>query len=208
MSRNRVDFEAEVQTARPHLIVLEYPTVHDETTEEIRDLLDKSGAARALVVYGFGSQRAIRKLDTRRITPLRAPVDMPELKHLIVAASADVEWHTTPEEQSGKWGDPNYVPLRRYSDEALLSIALAANPVRCECPHHLVDLIRSLSAFETYSIECEQRDAADAALHAFLHATAAQARLLLEVALTRIAEEENIAVTQAQTARRSPDAIR
>jgi len=64
--------------------------------------------------------------------------------------------------------------------------------VRCECPHHLVQLVSNLAAFETYSQECENRNADDAALHAFLHAATAHARATLESALARVIEAEGI----------------
>ena len=62
----------------------------------------------------------------------------------------------------------------------------------CECPHHLVDLISSLAAFEAYSEDCEVRNVDDAALHAFLHAASAHARSLLETGLARVVEADNI----------------
>ena len=49
-----------------------------------------------------------------------------------------------------------------------------------------------LVAFESYSAECENRSSEDAALHAYLHATTAQARAMLEDALTRVVEAEGI----------------
>jgi hypothetical protein len=76
----------------------------------------------------------------------------------------------------------------------LSRIAAASPTVKCECPHHLVQLVSSLVAFETYSRECEHRNADDAALHAFLHAATAQARATMEAALARVVEAEGIDV--------------
>ena len=50
-----------------------------------------------------------------------------------------------------------------------------------------------LSAFEVYSANCANRSAEDAALHAYMHATTAQARALIEGALERVAQAEGIA---------------
>lgn len=193
--RDRIDFEAEVQAVRPHLIILEYPTVHEETRSEVHALLQKSGAAKAVVVYGFGARRVIATLDTDQVTLLRALVDLPELRHIILSTSGERQWALAPSENwihNDKLGEPSYAPARRYHDDALALIASAASPVQCECPHHLVDLIRSLVAFETYSVECEHREPADTRLHLFLHAITAQVRFLLEGALTQIAAAENI----------------
>ena len=90
------------------------------------------------------------------------------------------------------------LPPRRFEPSALAAIAAAAVTVRCECPHHLVDLIGSLAAFEAYSQECEIRNVEDAALHALLHAgwvrITAQARSLMETALARVVEVDGISV--------------
>jgi hypothetical protein len=69
---------------------------------------------------------------------------------------------------------------------------MRATAIKCECPHHLVDLIMSLSAFEAYSAACESRSREDAALHAKLHVTAARARALLEQALADVVAMEGI----------------
>jgi hypothetical protein len=54
--------------------------------------------------------------------------------------------------------------------------------------------VSSLSAFEAYSQECENRSPDDAALHAYLHAATAHARATLEAALARVIEAEGIQV--------------
>ncbi len=59
-------------------------------------------------------------------------------------------------------------------------------------PKHLVEIIRSLTAFELYSKQCEHRDEKDAALHAYLGNLTGHARALMETALERVAAEENL----------------
>lgn len=192
--RERRRFELEVGDLRADELVLEYPTIHEGTVHEIQSLLETSRAAHACVVYGFGPQRVIRKLETSATTPLRAPVDLAELTQVIIAAAVtrghDAQGPATPANGNGR----DSVPQRRYEDEALTRIATAANPVKCECPYHLVDLIRSLTAFEKYCAECENQNTDDAALHTHLHVTTAQARSMLEGALTRVAQAEGLGV--------------
>ena len=57
---------------------------------------------------------------------------------------------------------------------------------------HLARLIDRLLNFEHYSAECESRNAEDAALHGYLHNITAQARHLMERALARVVELENL----------------
>ena len=85
-------------------------------------------------------------------------------------------------------------PPRRYNDEMLSQLASLSSTVKCECPKHLAELIASLSGFERYSAECESRSPRDAALHAYLHATASQARHMIEDALDHVIEIEDISL--------------
>ncbi len=184
-------FESEVGGLRPDVIVLEYPTVHRDTVPEVRRLLRRSGAARALVVYGFGAREAVEQLETERTATLRAPAGLPELRRFCLGAMSTVavsaDGDTTPEDS---FSQP--LPARRYSSEELARIASVSTSIKCECPHHLADLLMGLVAFENYSAECENRSSDDAALHAYLHGMTARARSLLEDALNRVVEAEGI----------------
>jgi hypothetical protein len=55
-------------------------------------------------------------------------------------------------------------------------------------------IIETLVAFEQYSTQCENETRQDAALHAYLHVMTAKARWLMEVALEKLAEVEQIDV--------------
>ena len=73
-------------------------------------------------------------------------------------------------------------------------IAAISPTVKCECPHHLAELITSLSAFEQYSFECESASPRDAALHAYLNNTASHARHMIEDALELVIEAEGLII--------------
>jgi len=189
--RDQRRFETEVRPLRPDAILLEYPSIHDDTADIINRMLHQTGAQRAIVVYGFGRQSAVQNLDTAQILPMRAPVGLPELRQVLLAGVSSGELPIT----SDVWLDkpaPGVIPPRRYPSESLVRIAAASTVVHCECPHHLVELLFSLTAFESYSKECKNRSPEDAELHSYLHATAAQARSLLEEALTRVVEAEGL----------------
>lgn len=83
-------------------------------------------------------------------------------------------------------------PPRRLSAQALQRLARVKSTVECECPHHLVDLVRNLTAFEVYSLQCRNRNEKDAALHAYLQLTTAQALAMIEDALIRTAAAAGI----------------
>jgi hypothetical protein len=81
---------------------------------------------------------------------------------------------------------------RRLDDQALATLASAANRVGCECPRHLADVLLMVGSFERYSSQCASRNPADAALHQALHEAAGQARTLLESAMERLARAEGL----------------
>ena len=56
----------------------------------------------------------------------------------------------------------------------------------------MAGVIEQLAAFEEYSARCEVSSKQDAALHGYLHQMSARARWLMEVALERLAEVEDI----------------
>jgi hypothetical protein len=58
----------------------------------------------------------------------------------------------------------------------------------------MASVIEQLAAFEDYSARCEVATKQDAALHGYLHQMTARARWVMEVALERLAEVENITV--------------
>jgi MerR family transcriptional regulator, light-induced transcriptional regulator len=177
-------------SAVPDVLVLEYPTVHGDQVREISDLVAHCGAARAILVYTFASRGTIDRLDARRVTPRRAPVNPTELRQWCLSQQT-TRSGATPAESDVDLSLP--IPPRRFRDADLVRIAAASQTVRCECPQHLVDLVQSLAAFETYSVECESRNSDDAALHAYLHVASARARAMMEAALERVVVAEGIA---------------
>jgi DNA-binding transcriptional MerR regulator len=179
------------------VLVLEYASIQPEQIREIGTLLLRVGAARALVVYGFAARTTLERLESPRIFPVRGPVDPAELQRWIrVLHARPLQPPSLLPEAGVDLCGP--LPPRRFDEATLAKIAAAAVTVRCECPHHLVDLISSLTAFEASSEDCEVLNVEDAALHAFLHAATAQARALLESALARVVEADGIACDLAR----------
>jgi DNA-binding transcriptional MerR regulator len=172
----------------PEVLLIEYPTVHGDAPARIRTLLEASGARGAVLVYGFGPRQALADLAAESIICLRAPVNMAEVANACRSDSGRSVLPVAP-----GIADVS-APAPRFTPDQLARISDRAPSIACECPHHLVDLINSMAAFETYSRECEHKNAADAQIHAFLHKTAGHSRALLEAALQRVTEFEGIDV--------------
>ena len=81
---------------------------------------------------------------------------------------------------------------RRWDDAALADFAGLSSTVACECPRHVAEMLVQLSHFEAYSAECENRNVADAELHAFLGLVASGSRARFEAALEHVALHEGL----------------
>lgn len=171
----------------PDVLVIEYATLQPGTPANVWRHLALTGARHAVVVYGFGTRRTLQELERAGIVCLQAPASVIEVSRacatargMQVKAFADLKTHAAG------------IPARRFSAEQLARIAARATPIKCECPHHLVDLVNSLVAFETYSSECESLSPDDFKIHQLLHSTTAAARALLETGLAKVIEAEGI----------------
>jgi len=87
---------------------------------------------------------------------------------------------------------------QRLDNATLEMLAQASTSIECECPKHLVELIRSLASFETYSEQCSIRSELDATVHQDLQQTAGRARMLLEQSLLRLAMLEGLPLPEAR----------
>jgi DNA-binding transcriptional MerR regulator len=176
----------------PEVLIIELATIHNDTLGKVRRLLAASGARQAVVIYGFGSRQALDDLAAAGVVCLRAPADLSEVAS---ACRNAVQAPLVTARAASELGAIDAIPPRKFTPEQLAHFAKLVPTIACECPHHLVDLINSLTAFETYSLECQNRTTEDAEIHAFLHQIAGHSRAMFERALERVAEFEGIPLT-------------
>ena len=181
------------QTAkhRPEVIVLEFPTVQPETILDVFGLLTRSGASRAVVIYGFGRRADLARLECDRVRIMKAPVGLSEIRLACTSPGANRR-RTASVLSVSQPPKSGTVPGRRFDTDELRRLAEASTSIHCECPKHQVYLLFSLHSFESSSTECIDRSPEDAALHGYLHLMTAQARSRLEDALARLVEVEGL----------------
>mgnify|MGYP001577080208 CR=1 FL=1 len=184
------------------LLIIESETLFPEDVAAIREAIEEQKIRRAIVVYRFAGDDVVKPLDIRKITALRAPVDASEIQ---LACIADVQLalrsgeknrdgDAEAKDEKFERSNTDNIPERAFSDDQLIRISNISSVVKCECPQHLASLLSSLSAFESYSEQCEDRSPEDAKLHAYLHGTTADCRSRMEAALSRVLVEEGIEV--------------
>lgn len=171
------DIDAKENTA--DVLVIDLPTVHEDTVDLVADALSRASARAAVVVYEFGARGAISSLEASGALCLKGPVSAVDVDRACADALA------TAATRPGA-GRPSLAPPRRFDAEQLARVVARAPVIACECPRHLADLIGSLAAFERYSGECESRSPADAHIHRDLQQTAGVARSMIEDSLARL----------------------
>ena len=191
-------FAADLDRHTPDVVVMESPVLDSGATGQLEVLMQRSGARGGVIVFSFGATRDIAHARSAGIVVLRAPIDAEQLRAGVLQSVApDTLRSTAPAPQrtaecAGEWQFSGQVAPRRFTQQQLARLASASTAIDCECPHHLAELVRDLSAFEIYSAQCANRDDEDAALHRYLHQTTAEARSLIEVALERVAKAEGL----------------
>lgn len=181
--------ETECDTLVIELPFLDRGMVRDLNNPELRQR-----ARRILVIYAFSPSNLVSQLQRYGMQTLRAPVALEHIwQQCQLSQAKQVDWH--PPEWNPRVVSNEPVPPRRFTRAQLVQLSQVTTSLECECPHHMADVIDQLSAFEDYSARCEVSTRQDAALHGYLHQMTARARWIMEIALERLAEVENIRIT-------------
>ncbi len=174
------------------VLVYECSAVTRSTRARVAELMRTFSARCVIVVYGFGAQGHVAALHSTNVAVMRAPVDVDELEQIARGLLYGVASAVAERTEGPSLTAETEVPPPRLSRRAVARIATSAPKMRCECPHHLADIVLSLRAFEDYSEDCENRNTEDAELHHFLWLSAARARAHFEEAIIRVAEVEGL----------------
>ena len=175
--------------AAADVVAMELPTLQADAVSVVDAWVQAANARRAIVAYRFGPAVVVRALRDRGYEVTRAPLAPEDLERLCREATES----SAPEMSAATVPlPPDNIPAPRFDDESLNLVARSLTTLYCECPHHVVELLRNLGAFERYSAECANRGPADAVLHRYLERVAGSARVLFEDALIRVARAENL----------------
>ena len=152
--------------------------------------------AQVAVLYGFAADPVCEALADSGAALLREPQpDAAVAQWLQRLAEDAVPTQPTSSESGNAIAEAVSPP--RWDAATLTAFAGMSSTIACECPRHLAELLMQLHHFEDYSAACEQRHAADAQLHAYLHQVAATSRAQFEAALERVALHEGLALPAA-----------
>lgn len=176
---------------KPDVVIFEIPTLNESHVNKLTQWVEHLGAQHGMVVYRFANKKVLEKIRHKQFVLLRAPVEIQTvLRHCDAILRQILSSSRLASFKLPDMAEP--IPMRSYDDEKLARIANISTTIKCECPQHLADLIIALNAFEAYSVQCENQNDKDAALHNYLHKMTAQARHTMETALAHLLEVEQI----------------
>jgi DNA-binding transcriptional MerR regulator len=167
-------------------LILEIPSLTPAVAQELVELQLRYRELGILLIYGFARDRDLEVLRARGIVIQRAPATTTD----VIGALAGLRVATRSSDES----DP---PPPVFSAAALAELSTMPSAIDCQCPQHLATLVTSLVAFEQYSADCENRNEADAALHALLSREVGLARHIVEKNLQRVIDAEGIVLSKA-----------
>jgi len=184
------------------ILIVESQTLFRQDVSDLSEAATALMIPHAIAICEFAERDAQKEVDSGLFTVLRAPVGESEILYACAVASSKIqsgrqlesnpkslEPADNPEFRRTTQGE---IPEKRYSHSDLVRIGKLSSVVKCECPQHLARLISSLSAFESYSRQCEDKNEEDAKLHGFLHLATAKCRASMEEALAEVLKHEEI----------------
>jgi MerR family transcriptional regulator, light-induced transcriptional regulator len=186
--KNENDFLENNKEKSIDILILEYPTIHEDHIDKIEALFKKSGAQELILIYGFTNSAAKANLNKNNYTYIQAPITADILQTAItnLIKEKDFKNDNHPEIDIS-----TRAPSRKYTNSQLIKLSSASSTIKCECPQHLSSIILKLIQFEKYSTECVNRYNKDSKLHAILGNMTGHARSIMEEALTKITKAES-----------------
>ncbi|MCB1724943.1 MAG: MerR family transcriptional regulator [Gammaproteobacteria bacterium] len=176
-------------------LVIEFPFLDRHIVHRLQQPELSRRAKQLIVIYAFSPSNILRQTNRLRIHTERAPIAIDHLWQLCVGAmSKPLDWK--PSEFQPDLVSNEVAPKRLFTPQHLAALSQVTSALKCECPNHMSSIIETLVAFEQYSTQCENDTRKDAALHSYLHVMTAKARWIMEVALEKLAEVEQIDIKE------------
>jgi len=178
-------------------LVVDLALLGESPDEAIAELERALKPELSLIVYAFAKWELVERLRGPKRQLMRAPVSARALRSNMIGL---IVKHLTiaPASGAGNAAPASLLrleqpaPMRRFDDLQLATLQDISSSVDCECPNQVADLVLALTAFETYSAQCQNRNEKDAQMHRTLARLTGHARAVMEYALKELCEFEGI----------------
>lgn len=175
---------------RAQVVLANIDYLGDDPAKTMGELVDATGAELGIALYAFAKRSLLERIATKRERTLRSPLNLPMLRCQMMSIIARNLLSAAPSARAAAQG----ITPPRYSAAQLGKLQQISTSIDCECPNHLSTLLQNLGDFEAYSKNCESRNEADAEVHRLLDEHTARARALMETAMDRLVEHEQLEV--------------
>lgn len=184
-SRRLEDALTKLAGVRADLLLIELAELDTHAIAMITAVRQLVAPSAVVVLYRFCASATIRELRDLGCLVSRVPPELGELVMLCRAALGGQRLKVRPADVAPA--------APRFNEQDLARITSAANTlISCECPRHLADILMTIASFERYSTQCASRNNKDTQLHRDLEVAAGRARVILELALERLAMAEGL----------------
>ena len=179
---------------RPTILALDVELLGEEPLAEVARLTASAQPALVLLLHRFAKRETLREAVRAGVRPVKSPIRLSALRtHMTSVIVREILREPAPARAPIEVIDREPpAPGRRFSRAQLGRLAEIQSAIACECPNHVSELLISLNAFEEYSRACENRDDADAKMHALLAESTGRARAIMEDALAKLLVHERI----------------
>ncbi len=184
------ELQRNAKSIRPQVLVANLELIPGAVPDAPMQLLRDTEAELFIAVYSFARRADLAALSGPQLRVLRAPVRLEYLRTQMLSVIVRDVLAQKPENFAASSSSP--VAPMRFTAQQLARLSEISTTVDCECPNHLSELVTSLQAFERYSVNCENRNEKDVAVHRRLYLATAQARQVMENALEELIKHEQI----------------
>jgi DNA-binding transcriptional MerR regulator len=170
------------------LLILQQSSLNGKHIEPLINIGKKK--VHIIVLYLYCNQETIEKLEHEGLILIQGDILSSRIDEAVNKALRLIS-NVSELDKSSQAFDislPKSQP-RHFDESDLIAAEAQSSKLNCECPQHLSNLIRQLSAFEEYSKTCEAENWKQAAVHACIYSYANQARYLIEKALQAALDE-------------------
>lgn len=182
------------------ILIVELPFLDKNTTRLLGSPQLSTNCGKLVLIYAFSPSNILQQLKRLQIEVLRAPVTMDQVWKICRFTETKTPFWEPTEFHPDNISD-EAIPARMFTSQQLADLSQMSSTLKCECPNHMSAIIETLIAFEQYSQNCEVDTRQDAALHSYLHVMTAKSRWMMEVALKKLAEVEDIDLNNIPKAR-------
>jgi len=174
-----------------YAVVFMFNTILKQQLRMLRQMIESERRHKYFIVFTFAQREMIDELKSLGFNLLRAPISYEHLFEKVLNTFHPEE--KTRKNNSGSEEPPfAEVPPHKFTKKQLEALTNTRFAIDCEYPNHIANLVHQLTLYEAHSQNCASKNNDAAHLHNNIYKLTAQARDMMERAISLVVEAENI----------------